>query len=249
MYIRSKHFGHVFDGQTGILLDLQHGTFFGVNSSSVHLWKCFDARGTLSREELTDALVTWRPVSAYQASCDVDEFLKLLLAKGALRTTSHCKLASRTADSEQSTSRFSDSLPPAAIPHAFDLRTQSTLAGGTLALLLLGIMRILVACRFGSLYLAVKKFPTNRALCPRASTVDWAYRCIESAALFIPHHAWCLERSAALTIFLRCFGVPAKFCIGCRVAPFAAHAWVEVGSEQLGERDDLHTYYLLLRRC
>lgn len=49
--------------------------------------------------------------------------------------------------------------------------------------------------------------------------------------LFVPRRAPddCLPRSLALFRFLRVMGLPAEHVIGCRRAPFFAHAWVECG--------------------
>jgi hypothetical protein len=46
---------------------------------------------------------------------------------------------------------------------------------------------------------------------------------------FVPRRAPddCLPRSLALFRFLRMMGLPAEHVIGCRRAPFFAHAWVE----------------------
>jgi hypothetical protein len=52
-------------------------------------------------------------------------------------------------------------------------------------------------------------------------SVDWA------AALYWKQ-VLCLQRSIAATRLLRAYGVKAELVIGCRLAPFAGHAWVEV---------------------
>jgi len=51
--------------------------------------------------------------------------------------------------------------------------------------------------------------------------VDWA-------AAFYWKRVLCLQRSIAATRLLRAYGVKADLVIGCRLAPFAGHAWVEV---------------------
>jgi len=54
-----------------------------------------------------------------------------------------------------------------------------------------------------------------------SQAVDWA-------AAFYWKRVLCLQRSIAATRLLRAYGVPAELVIGCRLAPFAGHAWVEV---------------------
>ena len=51
--------------------------------------------------------------------------------------------------------------------------------------------------------------------------VDWA------AAIYFKR-VLCLQRSIAATRLLRAYGVKAELVIGCRLAPFVGHAWVEV---------------------
>lgn len=43
----------------------------------------------------------------------------------------------------------------------------------------------------------------------------------------------CLQRAMVETRLLRAYGVPAELVIGCRLAPFVGHAWVEVGGRVL----------------
>ena len=54
-----------------------------------------------------------------------------------------------------------------------------------------------------------------------SQAVDWA------AALYWKR-VLCLQRSITATRLLRAYGVKAELVIGCRLAPFAGHAWVEV---------------------
>lgn len=51
--------------------------------------------------------------------------------------------------------------------------------------------------------------------------VDWA-------AAFYWKRVLCLQHSIVTTRLLRAYGVKAELVIGCRLAPFAGHAWVEV---------------------
>jgi len=54
-----------------------------------------------------------------------------------------------------------------------------------------------------------------------SQAVDWA-------AAFYWKRVLCLQRSIAATRLLRAYGVKADLVIGCRLAPFMGHAWVEV---------------------
>ena len=59
-----------------------------------------------------------------------------------------------------------------------------------------------------------------------SQAVDWA------AALYWKR-VLCLQRSIAGTRLLRAYGVKAELVIGCRLVPFAGHAWVEVDGRVL----------------
>lgn len=45
----------------------------------------------------------------------------------------------------------------------------------------------------------------------------------------------CLPRSLATALLCRLRGTWPTWCAGARTAPFAAHAWVEVAGEPVGE--------------
>lgn len=51
---------------------------------------------------------------------------------------------------------------------------------------------------------------------------------VRDACVFYIKPVHCLQRSAAVTRMLRRRGVDAQLVIGCRPAPVASHAWVEV---------------------
>jgi hypothetical protein len=46
---------------------------------------------------------------------------------------------------------------------------------------------------------------------------------------------YCLQRSLAIALLCRIRGVWPTWCTGVRTAPFAAHAWVEVDGQPVGE--------------
>ena len=84
-------------------------------------------------------------------------------------------------------------------------------------------------------------FPGVRARLPKADFsrvpgdgIDVAIsRAVDWAASFYWKRVLCLQRSVAATRLLRAYGVKAELVIGCRLAPFAGHAWVEVGGRVL----------------
>lgn len=61
---------------------------------------------------------------------------------------------------------------------------------------------------------------------------------VDLAAAFFPARARCLERSFALHVCLGRCGIPTTVRLGVQPYPFAAHAWVELDGEPIGESPD-----------
>lgn len=60
----------------------------------------------------------------------------------------------------------------------------------------------------------------------------------------------CLQRSVATVLLCRARGQWADWCTGFRVQPFAAHAWVEVDGQPVGEPYDMSMFRTVLAvRC
>jgi hypothetical protein len=57
----------------------------------------------------------------------------------------------------------------------------------------------------------------------------------QRAARWYPGRAACLEISLAAFIALALRGYRADWCIGCRLGPAEAHAWIETASGPVGE--------------
>jgi hypothetical protein len=56
----------------------------------------------------------------------------------------------------------------------------------------------------------------------------------------------CLPRSVATVLLARFHGYGLSWCTGIRDAPFAAHAWVEVDGQAVGEPGDIGTFRRML---
>lgn len=63
-----------------------------------------------------------------------------------------------------------------------------------------------------------------------------------------PHRAGraCLQRSVATALLCRARGVWPTWCSGVRTDPFAAHSWIEVDGQPVGEPDPAGRYLSLL---
>ena len=58
----------------------------------------------------------------------------------------------------------------------------------------------------------------------------------------------CLQRSVATARLLRHYGVGAQVVIGCRTAPFASHAWVEVNGRVVNDSSGYQQKLRVLER-
>lgn len=68
------------------------------------------------------------------------------------------------------------------------------------------------------------------------------------AARWFPGRAACLENSLAATLTCLLTGRSVDWCIGVRLMPYAAHAWIEVEGVPIGEPSEPDRPYLLLQR-
>lgn len=56
----------------------------------------------------------------------------------------------------------------------------------------------------------------------------------------------CLPRSVATTLLARTYGYTVTWCTGVKDAPFAAHAWIEVDGQAIGEPGDVALFRKML---
>nr|WP_184293704.1 lasso peptide biosynthesis B2 protein [Nocardiopsis algeriensis] len=68
------------------------------------------------------------------------------------------------------------------------------------------------------------------------------------AARWFPGRAACLENSLAAALTALLMGHRVDWCIGARLMPYAAHAWVEAEGVPVGEPAEPDRPYLLLQR-
>lgn len=78
--------------------------------------------------------------------------------------------------------------------------------------------------------------------------IDAAIIAVRDACVLYFKPALCLQRSIAATRMLRRLGAPAQLVIGCRPAPVASHAWVEIGGEIVSDRMSGLEFYRVVDR-
>jgi len=65
----------------------------------------------------------------------------------------------------------------------------------------------------------------------------------DSTTRLMRSHDQCLVRSIAVADCLAARAIPANLVIGVRIRPFAAHCWVQIGSQLVNDRPDQVTSY------
>lgn len=79
--------------------------------------------------------------------------------------------------------------------------------------------------------------------------VKFLCRAMDFACVFYFKQVLCLQRSAATTVLLRRYGVPAEMVIGAQLLPFKSHAWVEVEEIPVNDKPYMREIYQVLERC
>ena len=77
------------------------------------------------------------------------------------------------------------------------------------------------------------------------TVVPWTVAAVSS---FYWKPVLCLQRSVVTARLLRQYGVEAQVVIGCRAAPFAGHAWVEVDGRVVNDSSGYQQKLRVLER-
>jgi Transglutaminase-like superfamily len=113
-----------------------------------------------------------------------------------------------------------------------------------LALLAVGAARVLATLRPGRLRTVLelarrgaRPATPQQAHAARQAVVAVSLRCAGNG---------CLQRSIAATLYCRAHGTWPTWCTGVRTNPFAAHAWIQVDDQPIGEPHPAGHYRTLL---
>lgn len=107
-------------------------------------------------------------------------------------------------------------------------------AGGALAAIMrAGVSQAASGLRFRRLDLAELTAPLEVRPERGLSAADVA--AFKSASAWIPFEGECLDRAYKLRRYLHALGVPVDWIFGVRTWPFAAHCWVQLGSQVVGD--------------
>jgi hypothetical protein len=73
-------------------------------------------------------------------------------------------------------------------------------------------------------------------------------RTVTAVSSFYWKPVLCLQRSVVAVRLLRHYGIEAQVVIGCRAAPFASHAWVEVNGRVVNDSSGYQQKLRVLER-
>jgi Transglutaminase-like superfamily/Coenzyme PQQ synthesis protein D (PqqD) len=207
----------IVDGAV-VILDLRRGTYHVLDRVASAMWGGLVSGG--DDEDVLQTVLTRFAVEPERARRDLAAFRKRCLADGLL--------AERTAV-EPPVERVRRTAPKRVLWPAF--AAWRYLAGTAFLLRRRG---------FATAYrLSTSLAPAPRGVADEAALDRAAAAFALAENFFVPRRAPddCLPRSLALFRFLRAMGLPAEHVIGCRRAPFFAHAWVECGGRVVLDDD------------
>jgi hypothetical protein len=113
-----------------------------------------------------------------------------------------------------------------------------------LPLLAVGAARLLATLRPRQLR-AVLELARRGARPATAQQAHTARQAVVSVSLRCAGNG-CLQRSIAATLYCRAHGTWPTWCTGVRTNPFAAHAWIQVDDQPIGEPHPVGHYRTLL---
>jgi hypothetical protein len=102
---------------------------------------------------------------------------------------------------------------------------------------------------FESIHDLVRNRMIGQCRSDKIVSVETVCKAIDLACVFYPKPVMCLQRSAALALLLRRYGLRAEMVIGAQVVPFKSHAWVEVDGKVVNDKPYMHDIYRVLDRC
>ena len=102
---------------------------------------------------------------------------------------------------------------------------------------------------FDTLINAVRRRKIDPPILEAVPSVAELCNAVDLACVFYFKKVMCLQRSAATSLLLRRYGVPAEMVIGAQILPFKSHAWVEVDGTIVNDKPYMLDIYRVLERC
>ncbi|WP_162941610.1 lasso peptide biosynthesis B2 protein [Desertimonas flava] len=199
---------------TLVLLDAWRGRWIGLNRSAAAMLTAIGDGSTV--DELIADLVSRQGVSSSVVASDVRALLSWLLDESLVREIGEARPASRHR------SRWSRRPRAPLPPRSFD-----RVVGVVLVL----VSWLMLRCMsFASCIRLIENLQSQdeRAPVDGRERFERIVAATEATGVLGTAAFQCLESSLAATVWCRLSGIPANWCLGARLPPFAAHAWTEL---------------------
>lgn len=224
-----------------ILLDIQQGMCFSMNSVGIEIWRSLERNPSFAHVQ--EALrANYPDVPRERIEADISELVQQLQTH------------------ELITQKPARSLAPSTAVIRLVQRKKSATAHTTVDapkprfVFVKAILALCVYDLFGfgkefcKIFELVRSWKVSQTAAA-TDTCELVCRGVNHACVWYPKRVLCLQRSAVTTCLLRESGVPAKMVVGAQKFPFKAHAWTEVNGHPVNERRDVQHLYLIWERC
>ena len=219
-------FAHVIlTNDRGVILDLRHDTFLGLNSMARQIWMHIVEGNTPL--ETASLLATRYEVEPAQLLADVLKCVQVLHARELLQYCDEGRLA---AHSSGETITLSGWEPDEALPLPREIRDiqawqrpQQREAFATL----LRIDELLKQVGLQTLAHALMDVPAHRVASAEDAGLREGMQAVMEASEWLPFHAACLHQYLALAWMLRRRHIHVEMVLGMYTHPFSAHVWLE----------------------
>lgn len=109
---------------------------------------------------------------------------------------------------------------------------------------LLGFDLILTMRSFNRLCSYIHRWPVRNVEVPdKQRLLGDICSAVDTACIWYPKKALCLQRSVVTVCLLRRNGIDARLVVGVHALPFSAHAWVEANGAVVNDYPTVRSYY------
>lgn len=229
--------------ETALVFDPRNNRFLKLNASAIEMWTQLSSGKSVEDAAQSFSAQHGRDIEGVRR--DLQEFVQRISALGL---STQCTLVYEgSAPGERAASQ-----PPQAFPWYAKETTDTDTEPGALtifaALCCLALFdAALTLCSFNAVCSAISRWPVwTRRIPDRFRLIGDICAAVNSACIWYPRKALCLQRSAVTTWLLRNRGIEARLVIGARSMPFAAHAWVEAEGIVVNDFPTVRRFYRML---
>ncbi len=220
MIALAPHLRLMTDDDGGLLLDLKRNATFGMNPTTIYIWKKLEEHLPIDR--IVADLTVETGENPVMLAKDVHDFLEDLRGKKMLIERAQKFRMGRTVAKALALLFHYD----LCVPPVEALRRRS-----------LWIIHQTVS------KWRVAEIPASDDRCAEIC------KAVELACSWYPKRVKCLQRSFATAYLLRRSGIRAEFVVGGIKLPFEEHAWIEVEGRVVNDKPTFVSRFRIFERC